>query len=136
MTPTSLIAMLRTVAYAWTQAVLQDNMKQVYELGRELYKRLSVMGGHLDKLGNALDRSVKAYNETVGSMEGRVLVTARKFHTLKLVETQLLELHAVEQTTRHLGSPELTESAAAERSVRALPAPTADDDPDANAAVG
>ncbi|MEU8279238.1 DNA recombination protein RmuC [Microbispora bryophytorum] len=135
-TPTSLIAMLRTVAYAWTQAVLQDNMKQVYELGRELYERLSVMGGHLDKLGKALDRSVKAYNETVGSIEGRVMVTARKLHTLKLVETQLRELHAVEQTTRPLGNPELLESAVAERSVRALPAPTADGDPDANTAAG
>ncbi|WP_432923531.1 DNA recombination protein RmuC [Microbispora sp. CA-135349] len=134
-TPTSLIAMLRTVAFAWTQAVLQDNMKQVYELGRELYERLAVMGGHLEKLGKALDRSVKAYNETVGSIEGRVMVTARKFHTLKLVETQLLELHAVEQTTRHLGSPELTESAAAERSVRALPAPTTDGDLDVDTAV-
>ncbi|MER7133416.1 DNA recombination protein RmuC [Streptosporangium saharense] len=135
-TPTSLIAMLRTIAYAWTQAALQDNIKQVYELGRELYERLSVMGGHLDKLGRALDRSVKAYNETVGSIEGRVMVTARKLHTLKLVETQLLELHAVEQTTRHLGSPELTESAAAERSVRALPAPVADTDLDTDVAAG
>ncbi len=134
-TPTSLIAMLRTIAYAWTQAALQDNMKRVYELGRELYKRLSDMGGHLDKLGRALDRSVKAYNETVGSMEGRVMVTARKFHTLKLVEDQLRELHAVEQTTRHLGSPELTESAAADLSVRALPAPAGDDTIDVDTAV-
>ncbi|WP_433500558.1 DNA recombination protein RmuC [Sphaerimonospora sp. CA-214678] len=126
-TPTSLIAMLRTIAYAWTQAALRDNLKRVYELGRELYERLSAMGGHLDKLGRALDQSVKAYNKTVGSMEGRVMVTARKFHTLKLVEDQLRELHAVEQTTRHLGSPELTESAAADLSVRALPAPAGDD---------
>ncbi|GGO19471.1 hypothetical protein GCM10010116_39120 [Microbispora rosea subsp. aerata] len=134
-TPTSLIAMLRTIAYAWTQAALQDNMKQVYELGRELYKRLSVMGGHLDKLGNALDRAVKSYNETVGSMEGRVLVTARKFHTLKLVETQLRELRAVEQTTRHLGSHELIESAASERSVHSLPTTATDDAPDVDTAV-
>ncbi|WP_244301756.1 DNA recombination protein RmuC [Microbispora triticiradicis] len=134
-TPTSLIAMLRTVAYAWTQAALQNNMKQVYELGRELYDRLAVMGGHLDKLGRALDRSVKTYNEAVGSIEGRVMVTARRLHTLKLVETQLLELRAVEQTTRHLGSPELIESAAAERSVRALPVSATDDAPDVDAVL-
>ncbi|MEV5498683.1 DNA recombination protein RmuC [Nonomuraea fuscirosea] len=120
-TPTSLIALLRTVAFAWTQAALQDNLKQVYELGRELYERLSVMGGHLNTLGKSLDRSVKAYNDTVGSMEGRVMVTARKFHTLRVVENQLVELKAVEQGTRPLGSPELVESANATAGVRAIP---------------
>ncbi|WP_246649650.1 DNA recombination protein RmuC [Nonomuraea coxensis] len=120
-TPTSLIALLRTVAFAWTQAALQDNLKQVYELGRELYDRLSAMGGHLNTLGRSLDRSVKAYNDTVGSMEGRVMVTARKFHTLKVVESQLVELKAAEQSTRPLGSPELVESAGAMAAVRAIP---------------
>ncbi|NBE94102.1 DNA recombination protein RmuC [Nonomuraea sp. KC401] len=119
-TPTSLIALLRTVAFAWTQAALQDNLKQVYELGRELYERLSVMGGHLNTLGKSLDRSVKAYNDTVGSMEGRVMVTARKFHTLRVVENQLVELKAAEQGTRPLGSPELVESANAAAGVRAI----------------
>ncbi|MDR8409160.1 DNA recombination protein RmuC [Nonomuraea sp. 3-1Str] len=120
-TPTSLIALLRTVAFAWTQAALQDNLKQVYELGRELYERLSVMGGHLNTLGKSLDRSVKAYNDTVGSMEGRVMVTARKFHTLKVVESQLVELKAAEQAARPLGSPELVESANATAGIRAIP---------------
>ncbi|MEV6032859.1 DNA recombination protein RmuC [Nonomuraea sp. NPDC052116] len=120
-TPTSLIALLRTVAFAWTQAALQDNLKEVYDLGRELYERLSVMGGHLNTLGKSLDRSVKAYNDTVGSMEGRVMVTARKFHTLKVVESQLVELKAAEQGTRPLGSPELVESANATAGVRAIP---------------
>ncbi|MET8003929.1 DNA recombination protein RmuC [Nonomuraea glycinis] len=120
-TPTSLIALLRTVAFAWTQGALQDNLKQVYELGRELYDRLSVMGGHLNTLGRSLDRSVKAYNDTVGSMEGRVMVTARKFHTLKVVESPLVELKAAEQGTRPLGSPELVESASATAGVRAVP---------------
>jgi DNA recombination protein RmuC len=109
------------VAFAWTQAALQDNLKQVYELGRELYDRLSVMGGHLNTLGRSLDRSVKAYNDTVGSMEGRVMVTARKFHTLKVVESPLVELKAAEQSTRPLGSPELVESAGATAGVRAIP---------------
>ncbi|MEV5888636.1 DNA recombination protein RmuC [Nonomuraea fuscirosea] len=127
-TPTSLIALLRTVAFAWTQAALQDNLKQVYELGRELYERLSSMGGHLNTLGRSLDRSVKAYNDTVGSMEGRVMVTARKFHTLKVVESQLVELKAAEQSTRPLGSPELLESANAAAGVRAIPPPPGAED--------
>ncbi|MEU8355421.1 DNA recombination protein RmuC [Nonomuraea sp. NPDC048882] len=127
-TPTSLIALLRTVAFAWTQAALQDNLKQVYELGRELYERLSVMGGHLNTLGRSLDRSVKAYNDTVGSMEGRVMVTARKFHTLKVVESRLVELKAAEQSTRPLGSPELLESADATTGVRAIPPPPGTED--------
>ncbi|GAA3132659.1 DNA recombination protein RmuC [Nonomuraea salmonea] len=127
-TPTSLIALLRTVAFAWTQAALQDNLKQVYELGRELYERLSTMGDHLNGLGKSLDRSVKAYNDTVGSMERRVMVTARKFHTLKVVEGRLVELKAVEQSTRPLGTPELGESAGAVAGVRAIPpAPDAAD---------
>ncbi|MEV4562868.1 DNA recombination protein RmuC [Nonomuraea sp. NPDC049419] len=127
-TPTSLIALLRTVAFAWTQAALQDNLKQVYELGRELYERLSTMGDHLNSLGRSLDRSVKAYNDTVGSMERRVMVTARKFHTLKVVEGRLVELKAVEQSTRPLGTPELGESAGAVADVRAIPpAPDAAD---------
>ncbi|MEU4516446.1 DNA recombination protein RmuC [Nonomuraea wenchangensis] len=128
-TPTSLIALLRAVAFAWTQAALQDNLKQVYELGRELYDRLSVMGGHLNTLGRSLDRSVKAYNDTVGSMEGRVMVTARKFHALKVVESPLVELKAAEQSTRPLGSPELVESANATAAIRAIPpAPGAEND--------
>jgi len=107
---------------------LQDNLKQVYELGRELYERLSVMGGHLNTLGKSLDRSVKAYNDTVGSMEGRVMVTARKFQALKVVESHLLELKAAEQATRPLGSPELVESAKAASAVRALPATPGSED--------
>ncbi|MFG1947711.1 DNA recombination protein RmuC [Nonomuraea sp. NPDC048826] len=124
-TPTSLIGLLRTVAFAWTQAALQDNLKQVYELGRELYDRLSVMGGHLNALGKSLDRSVKSYNDTIGSMEGRVMVTARKFQALKVVEGDLAELKGAEQATRPLGTPELVASANAESAVRALP-PTPD----------
>src|SRR5699024_12742584 len=69
--PISLIAMLRTVAYSWKQAALAENAKQVADLGRELYQRLGTMGGHVDKLGRALQSSVKAYNQTLGSLEGQ-----------------------------------------------------------------
>jgi DNA recombination protein RmuC len=120
-TPTSFIGMLRTIGYAWTQAALQDNLKQVYELGRELYTRLARMGGHLDKLGAALDRSVKAYNDTIGSIEGRVLVTARKFNDLKVVEEPMLPLKPATESRRRLSRPELLESAAADQTIRLIP---------------
>jgi len=115
-TPTILIAMLRTIAYAWTQAALEENLKQVYDIGRELYERLSKLGEHFERLGKALNQSVKAYNDTVGSLERRVLVTARKFHSLKLTETQLKRLDPIEQAPRPLGAPELTGPAADEAS--------------------
>ncbi|WP_198653439.1 DNA recombination protein RmuC [Actinocorallia populi] len=111
-TPTSFIALLRTVAYAWTQAALADNLKQVFDLGRELHERLSILGGHVDKLGRSLDRSVRDYNAVIGSLEGRVMVSARKFNELKVVEEQLKPLQTVLRTPRRLSSPELVQAAA------------------------
>lgn len=119
--PTTLIAMLRVIAFAWTQAALQDNMRQVYELGVELYDRLGTMGGHLSALGAGLDRSVNSYNKAIGSLEGRVLVTARKFQTLKITESELKPIRPAEQAVRSLSSAELVASAEEERLVRALP---------------
>ncbi len=119
--PTTLIAMLRVIAFAWTQAALQDNMRQVYELGVELYDRLGTMGGHLSALGAGLDRSVSSYNKAIGSLEGRVLVTARKFQTLKVAESELKPIKPAEQAVRSLSSAELVASAEEERMVRALP---------------
>ncbi|MEV5752450.1 DNA recombination protein RmuC [Actinoallomurus sp. NPDC052308] len=126
--PTNLIMMLRTVAFAWTQAALQDNLRQVYELGRELYERLATMGGHLSALGGSLDRSVSAYNKAIGSLESRVLVTARRFQALKVVEGELKSPKSVEQSVRPMGGAELLASAEAERTVRALPAAEAEAD--------
>ena len=118
--PTTLIAMLRVIAFAWSQATLQDNMRQVYELGVELYERLGTMGGHLSALGAGLDRSVSSYNKAIGSLEGRVLVTARKFQTLKVAESELKPIKPAEQAVRSLSSAELVASADEERMVRAL----------------
>ena len=64
-TPTTLIAMLKTVAYAWTQEALADNAREVHELGRELYDRLGTVGGHLDRLGRSIGAVVGSYNKAV-----------------------------------------------------------------------
>ncbi|WP_433228849.1 DNA recombination protein RmuC [Actinomadura formosensis] len=123
-TPTVLIAMLRTVATAWTQAALQENLRQVHDLGRELHERLVTMATHLRDLGRSLDNSVGAYNKVIGSLEGRVMVTARRFEDLKVVEGHLEPLAPVDASARPLKRPELLEAAAAEPPVR----PVVDDE--------
>ena len=84
-TPSTLVALLRTVAYTWRQESLAANAETVHELGRELYKRLSTMGRHVDRLGHSLGNAVAAYNETVGCLERRVLSTARQMNELGVV---------------------------------------------------
>jgi DNA recombination protein RmuC len=83
-TPTTLIALLRAVAYGWRQESLADNARQISNLGQDLYKRLGDMNGHLDNLGAHIGRSVDAYNKTIGTFESRVLVSARKFEEMKV----------------------------------------------------
>jgi DNA recombination protein RmuC len=110
-TPTTLIALLRTIAYTWRQDALAHNTAEVSRLGRELYQRLSTMGGHLDKLGRSLSAAVGSYNGAVGALEGRVLVSARRLADLSVVDAQSDgELDAPEQilsTTRTLTAEEL-----------------------------
>jgi DNA recombination protein RmuC len=109
-TPTTLIALLRAVAYGWRQERLAQNAKDISDLGRELYKRLSDMGEHLAKLGKHLGAAIKAYNEAVGSMETRVLVSARKFKELGAtgVDAEIDQLAPLETSPRMLQAPELT----------------------------
>ena len=90
-TPTSFIAMLKAIAYGWRQQALAKNAATIRDLGEELYKRLSVFGSHLGKLGAALNRSVEAYNSAVGSLERQVLPAARRFTELGLQSDRTLE---------------------------------------------
>lgn len=109
--PTTLIAMLRAVAYGWRQAALAESAQEVFELGRELYERLATLGGHFDKLGRALKSTVNVYNQTVGSLEHNVLVQARRFRDLQLTGEELGQLNGLEESTRTLSAPELLASA-------------------------
>ncbi|WP_219504938.1 DNA recombination protein RmuC [Nonomuraea ceibae] len=109
-TPTTLITMLRTAHYAWQQAALSENARAVFELGKELYERLSSMGRNVESLGRSLARTVEAYNKTVGSLESRVLVTARKLHDLGVVDGELATPETLEGVPRPLASPELLET--------------------------
>ena len=106
-TPTTLIALLRTVAYAWTQEALADKARDIHELGRELYDRIGVMGGHLDKLGKSLAAAVGSYNKAIGSLETRVLVSARKFEALEVSDQELESPAPVSEAPRPLTSAEL-----------------------------
>jgi DNA recombination protein RmuC len=106
-TPTTLVTMLRTAQYAWQQAALSDHARAVFDLGRELYDRIASLGRHVDGLGRALTTAVSTYNRTVGSLESRVLVSARKLSELGLVEAELEQPRPVEETVRPLAAPEL-----------------------------
>lgn len=110
-TPSTLVALLRTIAYSWRQEALAANAEEVHKLGRELYQRLSTMGGHIDKLGRSLSSAVNTYNQTVSSLESRVLVTARRMTDLKVVNpADLLEApKQIMETARFAQAPELTE---------------------------
>jgi DNA recombination protein RmuC len=108
-TPTTLITMLRTASYTWQQAALSSNARLVFDLGRELYERLSTLGGHMDELGRSLSGSIKAYNRAVGSLESRVFVSARKLNELGVTEAALDAPRPVEETPRALSAAELLE---------------------------
>ncbi|NYI42286.1 DNA recombination protein RmuC [Demequina lutea] len=105
-TPTTLVAMLRTVAHAWKEDTLAKNAQQVLATGKELYDRLITMGGHLARVGKALDNAGKAYNATVASMESRVLVSARKFGEMQEITATIEESVPVHLDIRQIAAPE------------------------------
>jgi DNA recombination protein RmuC len=108
-TPTTLLALLKAVYYGWRQEALAENARQVGQLGALLYERLSKLGEHWSSVGKNLAQAVKAYNEATGSLETRVLVTARKFEELQVApEGKSLPVSlVVDQATRAVQAPEL-----------------------------
>ncbi len=107
-TPTTLVTMLRTAQYAWQQEALSANARAVFDLGRQLHDRIAGLGRDMDKLGRTLSKAVTAYNQTVGSLESRVLVSARRLSQLGVVDAELASPSAVEEVTRGLSAPELS----------------------------
>ena len=105
--PTNLITVLRTVAAIWQQETAAENARKIGDLGRELYDRLGTLGRHVAKLGRSLDGAVGAYNDAVGSLESRVLVTARKFPEHGVSGEPPAELAPLEQQARPLQAVEL-----------------------------
>jgi DNA recombination protein RmuC len=112
-TPTTLFALCKAVAYGWRAEEQSRNAEQIAKLGKELYKRLSVMGGHAAAVGRALDTAVGKYNQFVGSLESQVMVSARRFEDLHVDHEgkDLPELAPVEQAPRALSRPELAPAA-------------------------
>lgn len=106
--PVSLLAILKGVAFSWRQDVLTENAKELFDLSRELYERLGTMGSHITRLGSSLKSSVEKYNSFIGTLENRVLPTARRINAFEPAEDQPgLTTTSVEATPRLLSAPEL-----------------------------
>jgi DNA recombination protein RmuC len=105
--PGTLLALLRTVAFTWQQDALTENAQVLLKLGSDLYARLGTLGAHATKMGASLQKSVESYNALVGTLESRVMVTARKMHELGLSDAQPPVIAPVETPARPLTAAEL-----------------------------
>ena len=113
-TPSTLIALLKAVAYGWRQSAVAHNAAQIRDLGQELYRRLSTFNGHLGRMGQRLAAAVEAYNAAVGSLERGVLPQARRFGELGVTaDAPLAPLEPIGQLVRNTGAPSAAEPSAA-----------------------
>ena len=107
--PGTLFAVLRTIGAIWQQDALEQNARELLAIGQDLYSRLSTLGGHVTTMGQSLSRSVEQYNKFVGTLESRVLVTARRMHELHLASDVPPSLTPIEVAPRSLSAAELTD---------------------------
>jgi DNA recombination protein RmuC len=114
--PTTLIALLRTVAHGWRHETLAEQAREIHRVGRDLHERLGTLSGHLARLGRSLDTAVSSYNAAMGSYESRVLAAARRFEELDATDDSLAPPRRVSTPVRGVGS------------VHPLPRRAADDD--------
>jgi DNA recombination protein RmuC len=106
--PLTLIALLRAIAYGWQQETVAKNAQEISDLGRSLYDRIAKLAEHFENVGRSLAKSVEAYNSAVGTLESRVLVTARRLKDKGVTAAEeFAELETVDHTPRPLGAPEL-----------------------------
>jgi DNA recombination protein RmuC len=109
--PTTLIALLRAVAYGWQQDAMEENARKISELGKNLYESIRTLGVHVGTLGARLKSALDAYNDTIGSLEGNVLIRARKFKELQAANggEEIKPLEPIDRVPRMLQAPELTD---------------------------
>ena len=107
--PVTLWSVLKTVAFSWQQDVLTEDAAKLFDVGRELLQRLGTMAKHVETLGRSITSTVKGYNAFVGSLEGRVLPSAKKLNELGDSVVLDMEFERVEALPKDLTAPELTE---------------------------
>ena len=114
-TPATLIALLKAVAYGWRQESVEEDAQKICDLGKELYDRVAGLAGHFGGVGEALDKAVRSYNDAVGTLESRVLVTTRRFRELQAAGSrEMPEPVVVDRVVRAIQAPELTSAAGSE----------------------
>ncbi len=114
-TPATLIALLKAVAYGWRQESVEENAQIICDLGKELYDRVAILAGHFGGVGEALDKAVRSYNDAVGTLEARVLVTTRRFRELQAAGArEMPEPIVVDRAVRAIQAPELSSAAGGE----------------------